>query len=393
MGKIKNTFSNQQISNPANKLSSLQIHELINIFLQTKKSIKTQKSYFVDLKQFFEDFQIYEGAQLIQKLSDHSISEDITNFINSHKKYDPQNPNRLLNPRTINRKAYSLSSFFKFLQKRFKVNYNPVIFEPASTPKFSETNSLNKEELVGFLEYLKEKYKKSSDKKIHIHLRNYLIFGFMFFSLRRSEVSQLRREDINFEEQYIKVLQKGGTNKYIPLPEEFFNKLMQFKDIKESKKIESDYIFTPFYNNKTKNFEKPLTSEYIYNLTLKQWIKYKNNEELSQIYKEKDKLKNRKKYLNKKLKLSKDKKIENEIRIVEEKIEQLNIRKKRLLQTTKSISCHSFRKSFVEQAILRGDDFVEIQNATGHSGPAMIGYYQSISKTKHNSANKMSDIF
>ncbi|MBS8122452.1 tyrosine-type recombinase/integrase [Candidatus Vampirococcus lugosii] len=376
---------------PAFNLLEMEIWELIEKFLRTKKSIRTQQSYFTDLKFFFEKYEIYDCKKLLNYYSNYELSDMINDYINSSKKVDPQDPNRIYNPRTVNRKAYSLSSFFKFLQKRYKLNYNPVMFDALNTPKYSSTNSINNEELKNILNFLKQKYENENNKIKN--LRNYLIFCFFSFSLRRNEVSKLRWQDINKSEKYIQVLQKGNTTKLIPIPSNVYELLLEFQTLKASLGYIGDYIFTPFNNNKTKTINKPISPDYLYNLVIKLWNEFETNTQIQNIYQKINKLQNKKKYLNKKLKLNKNIEIEEKINNINYEINNLKNMKKEILKNNKQISCHSFRKTFVEQAILRGDDFVQIQNATGHTNPNMINYYQTINKTKHNSINNLDNFY
>ncbi len=385
---------NIRSNHPAWKLINMNIVEIIEKFLSTKKSIKTKESYFTDLKKFFELYEIYDCNKLIELYWNYGLSDIISEYINSVKKLDPQDPNRITNPRTVNRKAYALSSFFKFLQKRYKFNYNPVMFDAINTPKYSSTNSVSNDELEWILKFMKNKYKKSSSKSTLRNLRNYLIFCFLSFSLRRNEISKLRWQDINHSEKYIQVLQKWNSYKLIPLPETIYKLLIEFKALKWSYWYTWDYIFTPFSNNKTKNTNKPISTDYLYSLVIKSWNEYQINEEMQEIYKQLNKLSNRKKYLKKKKHGSTNlENINKEIKEIDDKINNLKIMKKELNKNNKQISCHSFRKTFVEQAILRWDDIIQIQNATWHSNSNMISYYQTINKTKHNSINEIEDLY
>ncbi len=391
--KLQDYSGNIKNNHPASSILELSIASILELFLDTKKSLRTKKSYFTDLKNFFEQYKIYDWDTLLRSYWNYEITDLITEYINNQKKIDPQDPNRILNPRTVNRKAYALSSFFKFLQKKYKLNYNPVLFEAINTPRHSTTASINSDELKNILYFVKQKYQKSPQSKKLINFRNYLIFCFLSLSLRRNEVSKLRWQDINKQEKYIQVMQKWSSYKLIPIPSNIYELLMSYQTTKYKLWYKSDYIFSPFTNNKTKDTSKPLTSDYIYNIVIKIWNEFQVDSELKEISSQLSKLQNKKKYLTKKIKINNDKKIEENLKDIDSQIQNLKSMKKELMKNNKQISCHSFRKTFVEQAILRWDDFVQIQNATGHANPNMISYYQTINKTRYNSINNLDELF
>lgn len=398
--KKKDNITNHPIYN----IYNLEISNLIEIFLNTKKSEKTKKSYYSDLNSFFKYSKINKWSELIDLYGNYTLSNIISEYININKKFEEWDKNKLKNPRTVNRKAYALSSFFKFLQKKYNFSYNPVIFDAYNTPKYSNTESINRDDLIWILNFMKEKIEnknaKSNIKKL-TNIRNYLIFCFLSFSLRRNEISKLKWEDINNDNKYINVEQKWWTYKLIPIPEKIFELLNEYKLKKKIEWYYWDYIFSPFNNNRTKNTNKPLTTDYLYSLVIKNWNEYKSFWNISKINEQIKKISNRKKYLNKikqkyenkKEKENKFEDISNEILIITEEYKKLIKLKKEIIKEQKQISCHSFRKTFVEQAILRWDDFIEIQNATWHSNVNMISYYQTIDKTKHNSINKINDLY
>ena len=151
-------------------------------------------------------------------------------------------------------------------------------------------------------------------------------------ALRRDETANLKWDDINFQQSTANVYQKGGSFKLLPLPVGIASLLGEFK------KLYGDtcpYIFHPVRNNRTKELNKPIRTEYIFEMV---------------------------------------KKIA--VRVVPDK----------------NITPHSFRKTFIELALNNKEDFISIINATGHSTVEMIKYYDTRDALKNNAIHSIANI-
>jgi integrase len=65
----------------------------------------------------------------------------------------------------------------------------------------------------------------------------------------------------------------------------------------------------------------------------------------------------------------------------------------RKLNIHKTITPHSFRKTFIEIALNKNENYNNIMNATGHKDPSMIRYYDFRDKVRNNAINGFSDMF
>ena len=92
----------------------------------------------------------------------------------------------------------------------------------------------------------------------------------------------------------------------------------------------SAYIFTPFSNSFSGNLKKPISADYIMEIT--------------------QKICNR-------------------------------------LHIEKKITPHSFRKTFIELSLNKNENYNNIMNATGHKTSQMIRYYDYRDKVKNNAIN------
>lgn len=324
------------------------IDTLIESWLDTKRSSQTRRAYRRDVV----DFCIYVGMMTIGDLQVYPIpqlSHQILEWLKTQYQYDEHNPDKILNPTTINRKAYAVSSWFEYLMAVYQYPKNPTkIFTPLKTVKHSTTDSLTKQEYVSMLYYQKEQYlelKEAESWKLKAEsislqtvkeLRDYLMLALMSMSLRRNEVVKLRWSDVDSSTPHLTVYQKWWSTKLIPLPSSIFELLVQLGRDKIAVWLESDYIFSPIRNNSTGDLSKPISADYVFELIKKLaavcWI-------------------------------------------------------------DKKITPHSLRKTFIELALDSKEDYINIANATGHSTLEMIKYYDTRSKLEKNAVNNMGDIF
>jgi len=308
-----------------NGFESKTINEVIEEFLNYKTSEQTKRAYRVDITTFFYKHKINFLIE-IGYIPYHEIVRILLNYINSFKKSEKYHPDRIINAKTINRKAYSLSAFFNFLVNVYNYPKNPIEnFIPLKVKKYSTTSSLNRNEMFEIMNYLKSNIEIS-----HMHLRDYLLFMCMFYlALRRAEVAGLRWKDIDHDNQSLNVFQKGGSFKELPLPDNLYELLMT---LKKKDFIKCDYIFHPVVNNRTGIINKPVTTDLIFKIIRKV---------VSQVIPE------------------------------------------------KNITPHSFRKTFIEFALNNKQDFISIINATGHTNIEMVKYYDTRDKLKNNAINNM----
>jgi site-specific recombinase XerD len=201
---------------------------LIDSWLETKRSAQTRRAYRRDVV----DFCVYVGVMTIGDLQVYPIpqlSHQILDWLKTQYQYDQHNPDKVLNPTTINRKAYAVSSWFEYLMAVYQYPKNPAkIFTPLKTVKYSTTDSLTKLEYVSLLDYQKNMYlqlKNPHPSPLPIippssslgegvslqsvkELRDYLMLALMSMSLRRNEVVKLRWSDIDSSTPHLTVYQK-----------------------------------------------------------------------------------------------------------------------------------------------------------------------------------------
>ena len=320
-----------------------EIKELLSDFLKTKKSSETRKAYSKDILTFFDKIKVSTVGEL-GTIPTADLSKLIINYIESHKISDIDRKDRVRNPRTLNRKAYALSSFFAYLVAHYGYARNPVkVYIPYSTSSKTSTQDLEPEEVTALWTYIKKQYNGSTTPLQSVtNMQKMLILAFLMLSLRRNEIANLRRDDIDTKKSFITVFGKWQKYKYIPLHVSILWHLESFKWLKQTQWFFSDYIFSPLRNHTTSDTKKPISW----------WAIFKH------------------------------------VKNMVGKLQALW-----LIDPDKNITPHSFRTTFVKMALDKWRTDIEIMNTTGHSTSAMVKYYDSRSALEVNAAWIVDDMF
>lgn len=299
------------------------IDDVIDQFVATKRSENTKRAYIRDISDAFDYLRLTELQQLGQ-IQFYDLVSSLTQHLEIATVYDSQT-NRAENPKTVNRKAYAISAFFKFLVHSYGYPKNPMEqYQAHKIQRRSNTPSLTAAQVIDVIAHFEKGHERTQTK-----FRNYLaICCLAVLALRRNELVGLKWSDIDFDESTVNVFQKGGSYKLLPIAPKLLNKFRDYKD----KFPTVDYVFSPVRNTVTGNLNKPLNTNYIYELVSKTVFKVANG---------------------------------------------------------KKATPHSFRKSFIEIALNNSEDFISIINATGHSTVEMVKYYDTRDTLKHNAVHRM----
>ena len=258
----------------------------------------------------------------------HDLVVRIQGYLEECTDYD-ESTKRPLNPSTINRKAYSLSSFFKYLIHSYGYPKNPLDqYQAHKVDRKSKTKSLSRAEIIEVISFMANRRNKSQTA-----FRDYIAICFLsVLALRRNELVGLKWSDIDFESSSANIFQKGGSYKLLPVPTNVLKLLREYRDRFGDSCV---YIFSPVRNNTTGKLNKPLHTSYIYQLVTKTVFKVTKG---------------------------------------------------------KRATPHSFRKSFIEMALNNNEDFISIINATGHATVEMVKYYDTRDTLKNNAVHGMAKL-
>jgi len=216
---------------------TIEIDNVIDEFVATKRSRNTRRAYSRDIADLFEFINVTTLNDL-GSIPFFELVTKIQEFLENETDYDKETM-RPLNPKTVNRKGYSLSSFFKYLMHAYNYPKNPLDQHQAHKfDKKSTTPSLTRSEVIAF-------------------------YCLSVMALRRSELVGLKWTDIDQGASSINVFQKGGSYKLLPLPKSLLDQLNWYRGGYDHI---SEYVFSPVRNNATKRLNKPLNTSYVYKL-------------------------------------------------------------------------------------------------------------------------------
>jgi len=161
---------------------------------------KTVKAYRIDLTQFFSYVQSTEPEK-------ETIEQYITEL---HKKYKQK---------TIKRKIASIKAFYSYLEEEELVEQNP--FRKIKV-KFKETiilpRIIPREEIEQLLNYIYASISSLSGIQYKHTLRDASVIEVFFATgARVYEISNIRAENINLNSGLIRIMGKGGKERYIQI--------------------------------------------------------------------------------------------------------------------------------------------------------------------------------
>ena len=212
-------------------------------FIKTEKRLSshTVKSYSSDLKQF--------SKYLSKECNINSDINQVTfQTIRSWIIFLLENN---INPRSVNRKISVLKSYYKFLIQEGILSYNPMI--KIISPKTSKRlpSFVDKDDIQNLLD--KVKFENN-----YIGNRDRLIIELFYVTgIRLSELINIKISDIDFNNNYIKVLGKRNKERLIPLSNNMTNKLKNY--------VNENHISEYLFNNKGKK----MYSKLVYRLVKK----------------------------------------------------------------------------------------------------------------------------
>ena len=194
-----------------------EIIEEYKVWLEIQgKSKNTIKTYAGTIKKFLE-FLINNGIIIIdtKSINDSLDKNLILRFLAELK------VKKKLDSNSLRLYVRAISSFLKFLDNENLAKQIKAPKVDKRLPKFITYDELNK---------LLENAENYRDK---------LIIKFLFYTgVRVSELIKIKKNDIIFEEGFVKVYGKGGKERIVPIPKELLNELKDYVN-----KINTENIF------------------------------------------------------------------------------------------------------------------------------------------------------
>lgn len=217
---------------------------------------KTVKAYRIDLTQFFSYVQSTEPEK-------ETIEQYITEL---HKKYKQK---------TIKRKIASIKAFYSYLEEEELVEQNP--FRKIKV-KFKETiilpRIIPREEIEQLLNYIYASLSSLSGIQYKHSLRDAAVIEVFFATgARVYEISNIRAENINLNSGLIRIMGKGGKERYIQISNTAVLDILRKYYAENEPKIKKSGYF--FINNRGKRYTEQSIRLMLKKYTLKAGIQRK----------------------------------------------------------------------------------------------------------------------
>ena len=217
---------------------------------------KTIKAYRIDLTQFFSYVQSAEPEK-------ETIEQYITDL---HKKYKQK---------TIKRKIASIKAFYSYLEEEELVEQNP--FRKIKV-KFKETiilpRIIPREEIEQLLNYIYTSLSSLSGIQYKYTLRDVAVVEVFFATgARVYEISNIRAENINLNSGLIRIMGKGGKERYIQISNTAVLDILRKYYVENEPEIKKSGYF--FINNRGKRYTEQSIRLMLKKYTLKAGIQRK----------------------------------------------------------------------------------------------------------------------
>lgn len=217
---------------------------------------KTIKAYRIDLTQFFSYVHSNEPEK-------ETIEQYITEL---HKKYKQK---------TIKRKIASIKAFYSYLEEEELVEQNP--FRKIKV-KFKETiilpRIIPREEIEQLLNYIYVSLSSLSGIQYKHTLRDAAVIEVFFATgARVYEISNIRAENINLNSGLIRIMGKGGKERYIQISNTAVLDILRKYYAENEPEIKKSGYF--FINNRGKRYTEQSIRLMLKKYTLKAGIQRK----------------------------------------------------------------------------------------------------------------------
>lgn len=208
--------------------------------IEPTTTAKTRIGYGYDIRTFFRflmsENPSFKNAQMTDiRLSDLDQLQpvDIEEYLEYLKYYTYDGQVFTNDERGIKRKFASLRSFFLYYQKRDLLRHNPTVVVDMPKLHDREIIRLDADEVSDLLELVEHgRDHLSGMKKVYYEKnkqRNIAIFTlFLGTGIRVSECVGLDIEDVDFKNNRIRIIRKGGKEEYVYFGEEVANALKSY---------------------------------------------------------------------------------------------------------------------------------------------------------------------
>ncbi|TVQ50805.1 MAG: integrase [Saprospirales bacterium] len=155
-------------------------------------------------------------------------------------------------PVTVNRKISCLRSFFRFLSIRHAYKKDPARYVKGLKKGQKSPLAIKESELSQLFETL-----QLSGAENFIEYRTYIVFELLYsLGLRRSELIELKEDDIDFGRLTVRVKGKGSIVRELPIREELAKSIQSFIEAKKEEFPENNLPYLILTNKGKKSYDK-----------------------------------------------------------------------------------------------------------------------------------------
>ncbi|MEO0789832.1 MAG: tyrosine-type recombinase/integrase [Bacteroidota bacterium] len=130
---------------------------------------------------------------------------------------------------SIRRKLAAVKAFYRWRQERGFQEKNPALRIPTAKPPKRLPKVLPQNDLKRLIDRMAEGSENFSD------WRDYLLIALMYETgLRRSELIDLRKSNVNIQQRTIRVIGKGNKERILPFGKSLAEKLEGYQNVRES---------------------------------------------------------------------------------------------------------------------------------------------------------------
>ncbi len=211
--------------------------------IEPTSSINTRIGYAYDIRTFFRFLLAANPSFQSEKISSLALGDldsleavDIEEYLEYLKLYTYEGKTYSNDERGIHRKLASLRKFYLYYQKRELLKNNPTTIVDMPKLHDREIIRLDAEEVSELLNLVEHAGEQLTGRKKSFYeknkLRNIAIFTlFLGTGIRVSECVGLDVEDVDFRENRIRIIRKGGKEEYVYFGEEVRAALKNYIEI------------------------------------------------------------------------------------------------------------------------------------------------------------------
>ena len=192
--------------------------------------ITSSIGYFADFVGGDQDVRLITGDDLRRFI----IALQESHRYRKHPYARPQQDN--LSPQGIETYARAVRAFFGYLYREGLIEQNPM--SKVKMPRVPKTV------VPTFSAKEVEKLLAQPDKQSDRGFRDYvLLLTFVDTGARLSEIANLKTDDVDLEQGYLKAMGKGGRERYIPFGQKVAKALLKYKPRHRPEPVGTDRFF------------------------------------------------------------------------------------------------------------------------------------------------------